>query len=79
MQEARTVQVNNDRMVRRPPFRLEDLPYCRRVLRVGAQPINSLGGKGHELTVPQRLDGGLDLDLCSSDDANHSGNDSSKL
>jgi hypothetical protein len=79
MQETRAIEVNDDGMSRRSPLSLENLSDCSRVLRVRAQPINRLGGKGYELAVAQGLHGCLDLDLGSSDDANHSGMNSSKL
>src|SRR6185312_2606319 len=78
MQKPGTVEMNNDRVARRPTLRLKNLPHRRRVLSVRAQSVNSLCGESHELAVAQRLHGGLDLDLSSSDDTDHSANDSTK-
>src|SRR6202023_2422896 len=71
VQEARAVEVNDHRMVRRTSLRLENLHYGGRVLGVCAEAIDGLGRKCHELAVAQRLHGALDLDLGSSDDTNH--------
>ena len=79
MQEARAIEMNDDGMSRRPPLSLENLSDRSRVLRVRAQPVDRLGGKGHELAVAQCLHGCLDLDLGCSDDTDHSDVNSSKL
>jgi hypothetical protein len=71
MQEPGAVQVDDDRVGRRAPLHFEDFPDRGRVLRVRPQPIDRLGGKSHELAVAQGLHGGLDFDLGSSDDADH--------
>ncbi len=77
-QEARAVEMHDHRMIARPALRLEDLADRGRVLRVGAQPVDRLRRKSNELAVAQRLHGGLDLDLGSSDHSNHDDADSSK-
>src|ERR1700722_13149752 len=78
MQKAWAIQVDDDGMRRRPPLGFENLPDGGRVLRISAQPIDRLGRKSHKLAVAQGLHGGLDLDLGCSDDADHSGLNSSK-
>ncbi len=72
MQEARAIQVDDDRMVGRPPLGRKNFAHRRRILRIGAQPIDGLGGKSHELTVAQGLHGSVDLNLGRSDNSNHS-------
>ena len=66
-------------MVGRTTLDLEDPAHGDRILRVGAEPIDGLGRESHELTVAQRLHGGLDLNLGGSDDTDHKiGGDSTK-
>ena len=71
MQKAGAVQVNNDGMVDRPALGGKDLAYRRRILRIGPEPVDRFGRKCHELTIAQRLHGSLNLNLGSSDNANH--------
>src|SRR5262249_6924632 len=78
VQVARAVEVHDDRVIYRPALDLEDLAYGRRGLRVGAETVDRLGRKRHELAVAPRLHGGLDLDLGGPDNSHHSATDSSK-
>ena len=71
MQEARGIQMNDDRVIGWPALRGEDLAYRRRVLRICPQPIDRFGRECDELAVAQGLYGGLDLDLGSSDNSHH--------
>ena len=64
--------MNDDRMgPQGRPLASKILTNSGRVLRVRAQPVHGFGGKCHELTVAQGLHGSLDLNLGSSDDADH--------
>ena len=53
----RVVEVDDDRVVGRPLLELEDAAHRRRVLRIGAEPVDGFGGKSDELAVAQRGDG----------------------
>src|SRR5579864_4295434 len=71
MQVTRAVEVDDHRMVGRTLLELEDPAHGGRILRVGAESVDGLGRKSHELTVAQRLHGSFDLDLGGSDDTDH--------
>ncbi len=73
VQEARRVEMHDDRMGFRATLGFENLGDRRRVLRIGAEPVDGFSRKSHELAVAQSLHGGLDLDLCCPNDANHMG------
>src|ERR1700686_5773037 len=53
MQEARAVQMDDDRMRRRPALGLKYLAHRGRVLRIRTETIVGLGGEGDELAVAQ--------------------------
>jgi hypothetical protein len=63
--------VNDDGVIDRAPLGRKDLAHRRRILRIGAEPVNGFGGKCNELAVAQCLHGSLDFDLGSSDNSNH--------
>ena len=55
--------VNDDRVMRRPTFDIEDPRDRFRIQRVGSQPVNRFRGQGHDLPFAPQLD--RPLDGCS--------------
>ena len=55
VQEARAVEVHDQRVRRRPALELEDLAHRGGVLRVGAEAIDGLGRKRDQFAVAQRV------------------------
>ena len=77
VQEARTINVNDDRMGRGPALRLKNLAHGGGVLRIRAQAVHRLRGERDQLPVAQRLHGSLYFNLGCPDHFNH-GEDSTK-
>ena len=73
MQVLRIVEVDDDRMIGRPFLELEDAAHGRRVLRVGAQPVDGFGRKRDQLAVTQRGDGVFQLYEGCANDSDHRG------
>jgi hypothetical protein len=71
VQEARAVQMHDDRVGLGTALGLEDLAHRRRVLRVGAEAVDGFRRERDQLTVAQSLHGGFDLDLGCADDTYH--------
>ena len=66
MQVARVVQVHDHRVIRRAALDLEYLAHRGRIGGVGAESVDGLGGKYHQIAGAQCLDGLFDFGLCSS-------------
>ncbi len=54
-------EVHDQRVVRRPAFRLEDARHRLRIGGVGTQAVHGLGGKRDEPPSAQRLGGTFDI------------------
>ena len=66
MQVARIVQVHDHRMIGRTALDLEDLAHGGGIGGIGAESIDGLGRKHHQVARAQRFDGFFDFCLCSS-------------
>ena len=66
MQIARIVQMHDHRVVRGPSLRLEDLAYRGWIGGIGAEAVNRLGWKCHQISAAQGLYGLFDFSLSSS-------------
>ena len=71
MQVLRVVEVDDDRVIGRPFLELENAAHRRRVLRIGAEPVDRFGRKRDELAVTQRGDGVFQLYKGCSNDSDH--------
>ena len=64
-------EVDDHRVIRRALLQLEDAAHGRRVLGVGAQPVDRFGGENDEFAVTQRGDGVFEFDEGCTNDTDH--------